>query len=334
MIDIPTLVALVVARAKTDKTEPDPKNLRVGWRTDQLLGDIHVLMCYAQNDPAGYAQIGRQVLAEVQSLPEMAALARLAIFRGERLLPPSEDRKRALLEMARELKYFIETLPSGERVNRCLSLLEYHTGVFLNDYGCFVEAAAVELQSAEIAGKAGNVSEKAISLFVATVYELKDALCSGSTDRIETSFAELELEYPRLVTALKGTALEVSWGEANAPMHLFEACVWLDKDIPEMDTWAVTILSAAEKLGEAWKGIADFVRAVQLHRGGQAGAEGILLALAANSKEKEELKASALLVLARRAKNGGDADGSRGFIQQMPKTGTQHIRAVAVRLFA
>lgn len=331
-IDIPTLVALVVARAKLDKTAPDPQNLRVGWRTDQLLtGDIDTLMCYECNDPAAYAEIGRQVLAQVQTLPEIAALARLAIFRGERLLPVSEERKRALLEMVQELEDFIGTLLNEARRNRCSALLQYHTGVFFDAYGCFVEAARAQRQAADIAEKAGDVPGAAISSFVAMVYELKDALCSGQAERVGISFTALQDQHPRLIEAVRNTAFEVSWGQGNAPIHLIEACVWLDEDTQDMDTWATTALAAAEKLGKAWKDSADFVRAVQLHRSSDAEAERALAAVAENSGTNE-LKAAALLLLARRAKQAGEMEKVRKFIEQMPETGAQHVRVVAARL--
>lgn len=333
-IDIPTLVALVIARAKTDTTAPDPQNLRVGWRTDQILtGDIDTLMCYERNDPAAYAEIGRQVLTQVQAFPEIAALARLAIFRGERLLPVSEERRRALLQMVQELEDFIRTLPGGARKDRCSALFQYHTGVFFDAYGCFGEAATAERRAADVAQKAGDVLGAAISLFVATVYELKDALCSGLAERIGMSFTALQRQHPRLIEAVTGTPVEVSWGQGNAPIHLLEASVWLDRDTQEMDTWATTALAATEKLGKAWNDSADFVRAVQLHRSGEAEAEIALIAVATNSRTNE-MKAAALLILARRAKNAGDTEASRKFTELMPETGTQHVRMVAAQLLA
>lgn len=330
-IDIPTLVALVVARAKTDKTPPDPNNLRVGWRTDQLLGDVDMLLCYEQNDPAAYAEVGRGVLAQVQDLPEAMALARLAIFRGERLLPVSEERKSYLLRMVHGLEGLIEALPDGTRKKRCSSLFQYHTGVFYDAYGCFAEAAAAQRQAADVAKETGDVSGAAISSFAGAVYELKDALCSGQAERIGTSFTALQRQYPRLIDAVRGTAFEVSWGQGNAPIHLIEACVWLDRDHENLDTWVTTALAASEKLGKAWKDPADFVRAVQLHRSGDAEAENALTVVAASSGTNE-VKATALLILARRAKQAGGTELAQMFVGQMPETGAQHVRAIARQL--
>ncbi|MSU56449.1 MAG: hypothetical protein EXS51_04070 [Candidatus Taylorbacteria bacterium] len=330
-VDIPTLVALVLARARTDTTAPDPKNLRVGWRTDQLLiGDIDTLMCYERNDPGAYAEIGRQVLAQVHDLPEIAALSRLAIFRGKRLLPVSDPRKRNLLEMVGELETFIGTLPAGTRKDRCSGLFHYHRGVFFNDYGCFAEAAKAQHQAADVAKKAGDVPGAAISSFVAVVYELKDALCLGVAERIETGFAELQHQYPLLITAVNGTAFEVSWGQGNAHLHLLEASVWLDQDSEEMDTWANTFNSVAEKLGSGWKDHLDFIHAVQLHRSGDMRAENALTVVATTSSV--ELRATALLILARRAKKEGDETGARGMVENMSEIGVQHLRAIAARL--
>lgn len=333
-IDIPTLVALVIARAKTDTTAPDPKDLRAGWRTDQLLtGDIDALVCYERSDPAMYAEIGRQVLvqAQAQNLPETAALAHLAIFRGERLLPVNEGRRQSLLRMVQELEGIINALPDGTRKKRCSSLFQYHTGVFFDAYGCFAQAATAERQAANVAEGAGDVPGTAISSFVAAVYELKDALCFGTANRIWACFTELQRHYPRLITAVTGTAFEVSWGQGNTPLHLFEASVWLDQNTPDMDIWANTALVASDKLGKAFQDGADFVRAVQLHRNGDQRAEQALTVVATTSNVNE-LKASALLVLARRAKNVGDTAGSQWYIEAMPVTGAQHVRAVAEQL--
>ncbi len=332
-IDVATLVDLVVARARTDTTAPDPNNVRVGWRTDQLLtGDVDTLVCYNCNDPAMYAEIGRQVLAEVQALPEIAALVRLAIFRGERLLPVNEERKRALLEMVQKLGDFIGTLPDGTRKKRCSSLFQYHTGVFYDAYGCFAEAAEAQRQAADIAELAGDMpGGAAISSFVAAVYELKDALCSGTADRINASFTALQHQHLRLIEAVRGTAFEVSWGQGNAPMHMVEACVWLDRQHPDQNAWVETAIAAAEKLGQAFKGCADLVQAVRLDWANDAGAEDALKRVAESNNVNEQ-KAAALLILVRRAQKEGDAEEARQFASQMPETGAQHVRAIAARL--
>ena len=271
-IDVGTLVDLVVARAKVDKTSPDTNNPRVGWRTDQLLtGDVDVLVCYRHNDPAVYAEIGRQVLAQVKDLPEMAVLANLAIFRGERLLPVSEERKQSLLQMVDDLEKAISALPEGTRKGRCSSLLQYHTGVFYDAYGCFDQAAAAQLQAAKEAEKIGDLPGAVISSFLGTAYQLKSALCCKSTDETEATFSVLEERYAQLVEAVRGTELEVSWGQGNAPMHMVEVCALLGRGHPDWDKWVATALAAAERLGQAFKQGAEFVRAFDLDQRGDAG---------------------------------------------------------------
>lgn len=333
-VDIETLVNLVVARAKVDKTSPDSNNLRVGWRTDQLLtGDVDVLVYYGHNDPAVYAEIGRQVLTQVKDLPEMAALAKLAIFRGERLLPPSDKRKQSLLQMMDDLKKAISVLPEGPRKGRCSSLFQYHTGVFYDAYGCFDQAAAAQLQAAKEAEKFGDLPGAAISSFVGTVYQLKSALCCKSTNEAEETFSVLEERYAQLVEAVRSTAFEVSWGQGNAPMHMIEACVWLGRDHSDWDKWVATAIAAAEGLGQAFKQGAEFVRAFDLDRRGDAGAGEALTAIARNNVVNEQ-KAAAMLLLARHAQKIGDADKAKQLVAQMPETGAQHVRSVAEHLLA
>lgn len=331
-VNIGTLVDLVVARAKVDKTSPGSSNLRVGWRTDQLLtGDVDVLVCYGHKDPAVYAEIGRQVLTQVKDLPEMAALANLAIFRGERLLPPSDERKQNLLQMVDDLEKTISALPEGSRKWRCSSLFRYHTGVFYDAYGCFDQAAAAQLQAAKEAEKFGDLPGAAISSFIGTVYQLKSVLCCKSTDEAEATFYVLEERYAQLVEAVRSTAFEVSWGQRNAPIHMIEACVWLGRDHPDWDKWVATAIAAAEGLGQAFKPGVEFVRAFDLGRRGDAGAEEALLAVAMSNIVNEQ-KATAMLLLARHAQKAGDVDKAKELVAQMPETGAQHVRSVAEHL--
>ena len=175
-IDVVPLVEQLVALAKTDQTKPKPDNLRADWETDLLFGRMDRLFCYERSDPAGYAEFGRQVLGEVGDFPEVAALARLAIFRGERLLPPSEEQRQTLLEMVSSLKKAIKVLPEGTRKARCSSLFQYHSGVFYDAYGCFAEAADAQLHATRVAKRGGDLAGAAISSFLATLYTLKGAL--------------------------------------------------------------------------------------------------------------------------------------------------------------
>lgn len=127
-------------------------------------------------------------------------------------------------------------------------------------------------------------------------------------------------------------------------MHMIQVCVWLGKnDHPDWETWVVTALAAAEKLGPAWQPISKFFRALDMNKRGDQGALAALGAVALESQDNET-KATALLVLARRALAEGIQTGEHGqlsarevaadFIRQMPEMGTQHVRAIGARLLA
>jgi hypothetical protein len=125
-LKIDALVDLVVTRAKVDKTTPDSKNLRKGWRTDELLtGDVDLLVVGGDN-PGAYAEIGRKALKQLQGLPErlpeMEALAMLAILRGERLLPLTPEQADLVIRLSEDLKIAISALPDGNRKRRCQEL--------------------------------------------------------------------------------------------------------------------------------------------------------------------------------------------------------------------
>lgn len=333
-VDIGTLVDLVVNTARSDTTSPDPKNPRVGWQTDQLLiGTIDKLMTYQRNDPAAYAEIGRRVSAQVSDLPEIVVLAQLAVFRGERLLPVNAKRKSKLSAIIAELEVNINSLTAGSRKERCRSLFAYHQGVFYDAYEMFAQAAKLQGQSAEIAQANGDKPGEAIGYFLEAVYQLKDALCQPSLDEEEAVFSIMEERYVKLVEAVRGTPLEVSWGQGNASAHMLEACIWLGLAHPKWDCWVSNVTSAAPKLGDAWKLITDFIRAVDLHQHGDINALNALETIA-DGNENNEIRATSLLILTRVTLSAGQLSETRKVLRRMPKTGVRHIRAVAERLLA
>jgi thioredoxin-like negative regulator of GroEL len=132
---------------------------------------------------------------------------------------------------------------------------------------------------------------------------------------------------------VRGTAFEVSWGQGNAPAHMIQSCVWLDRTHPDWDKWVATALTAAERLGQAFKGGADFVRAVDMDRRGDENARKALEAVA-ESDDVNERKAAAMLLLARRALKAGNANRAEQLVAQMPEMGAQHVRTIAERLLA
>ncbi|MBU2539883.1 hypothetical protein KJ786_01875 [Patescibacteria group bacterium] len=329
---IEALVDLVVCRALVDKTTPNSSNLRNGWCIDALLGDIDAFVVIACNNPAAYAEIGRQMLVKVKNLPEIATLTRLAIFRGERLLPFDANRQKSLIAMAKKIKTVISGLPDGTRKLRLQSLLEYHTGVFYDACGLFDKAAQSQQESVGKASSLGDVSGIAIASFLEIFYRLKYALQKNkATGKI---FTEMQKSFKQLVKVLHGSPFQVQWAEGNGPVHMIEACIWLDKLHPQWRTWVGTAFAASKKLGEAFKPDANFVRAVfDMDLCGNQNTGEALKAIA-EGDSGNEVKATVLLILIRRAVDAGRLKEARSIMEKMPKQGTQHVCAIAKRLLA
>lgn len=331
-MDVKTLVDLVIARARVDRTAPDPNNLRNGWCTDTLFGDIDALVVGQYNDPSAYAEIGRQVLAKVRYLPEMAVLAQLAILRGERLLPVDPEREQSIFQIIRELEETISALSGGTRKMRCRSLFEYHVGIFYADYGRFDLAAKAHVRAAEKAACFGDKAGVAISNFMETLSRLKDALRTGkSTNELEVIFSRMEERFTKLVKETHGSILEVQWAEGNCPVHMIEACLWLGRTHIKWNDWVATAIVAAKKLGRSWEPIGKFVCAVDMNIRYDPQADEALNAIAEGG-DVNERRATALLILARRAMQTGRMKKAREIVERMPEQGAQHVRAVAERL--
>ena len=331
-LDIPTLVELVANRAAVDKTAPDPTNLRNGWRTDGLLGDIDALIVIKYNNPAVYADFGRQLFDKIKDLPEMAALAQLAVFRGERLLPIDSHREQMLVQLAKDLEQAVSVLPEGTRKMRCASLLQYHEGVFYNDCGRFDLAAELQGQSGQEAERFGDKPGEAIAYFLKALYLLKDSLRKGEPDaRLQELFSGLEQAFSQLSQGLVGSTLQVQWAQGNGPTHMLEACVWLDQSHDSWENWLQTMLAASEKLGDAFRPFAEFVKALDMARHNDPKTDEALNVVA-NSDSTNEVKATALLIMARRAHKAGNAEAAQDLVAKMPDTGAQHVLAIAKRL--
>ncbi|MDO8601430.1 MAG: hypothetical protein Q7R46_01965 [bacterium] len=220
--NIKTLVDLIVCRARVDKTAPSFTNPR-GWNTDNLMGDVDALVVGQNNDPFTYAHICKRVLAKVRDLPEMAVLTKLAILRGERLLPIGSEREKYILQFAMEIESAISALPDGTRKMRCQSLFKYHMATFYDVCGHFDLAIAAHELSAKEADCFNDRTGAAISHFMETFYRLKEAVCKGNhPTRWQVIFLNLERKLARLLEAVRGTSLEVQWTE-NALAHMKEA---------------------------------------------------------------------------------------------------------------
>jgi hypothetical protein len=324
--DLCTLVA------KRDASQPDPANLRNGWRTDALLQNIDSLVVIQYNDPIAYAEIGRRVLAKISDLPEMAALAQLVILRGMRLLPNAVTDEEPVLQLMDTLDITISSLPEGTRKLRCESLLKYHMGIFYEACGRFDLAANIQKCSAEKAKQLGDVAGMSIAYYSMARDQLKAALCAGATaGKLHVLFLAQEQSFAKLAEDLRGSALEIQWVQGTCPVHMIQACIWLDyHNHPRWKEWVSMAVATADKLGNAWEPIAKFVLAADMDHRGDTQADEALHAIARNNKE-HEIKATAILILTRRAVRKGQPSNTQT-LPPMPVEGAQHILACAQRM--
>lgn len=323
-----TLVQLVVSRALVDKTQPDPQNLSIGWRTDQLLTqDIDALVIGQCQWPGLFAEIGRRVLEQISHLPEIAILARLAIFRGERLRPINDEREKKLAAMAEEILKKINALPDSKRKSRCESLYFYHAGVFYDACGKFYEASNLQSLSSAQAKSFGDQVGEAIADFLQVFYLLKNAITTKQ-GVLQQLFDDLLGAYKALCIKLANSALYVQWAQYNCPIHLFQACVWQGVSHPDQDKWNGLIVESAPKLGEAYKPGADFVKAF---READPDKQVDLFEEVAENATGD-LGATALLVLARNAMAHGQKDEAADYYKRMPHRGAQHVLKIAERM--
>lgn len=333
--DIATLVEMVAARMLVDKTMPDSTNVRNGWRTDALLiGDVDMFVVHQCNEPASYAQIGRQLADKVGHLPEMAALAWIAVFRGERLLPLDPEREEAIFRMVQVLKKDILALPEGTRKMRCASLLEYNEGIFFDACGRFDLAATAQKQSAEYSVELGDKAGEAIANYCEKRLRLKGALCKGLPDHIlKELFVVVENFAEKLSEALEDSPLHTQWAEGNCLADLVQMCAWLNQTHPKWDTWVKTTLNAHETLGNAFNPSKALTLALAMERLRHPQSQ-IHLAAIANGDDINERRATAFLVLIRQALDEGKVEMAKAFVEKMPKQGAQHVCTVAKLLVA
>lgn len=330
-INIATLVELVASRAIVDKTVPDAANLRNGWRTDALMVDIDFFVVINCKEPAVYVQFGKQLLEKVKDLPEMASLAKLAVLRGERMLPLDSTREPYIVRLAEDLKRDITRLPEGPRKMRCKELLQYHKGIFFDACGRFDLAAKLQAQSAKEAERLSDKPGVAIARFCQASALLKNSLRQGEDIFLQTQFGAMERRLFEMSKTLSGSVLQVQWAEGNGPATMLEACVWLDYDHLNWENWLESTLSASLKLGEACRPGAEFSKALELARRDDLGADQALWAVA-KSHDINERRATALLVIARRLLKAGKKDEARAAVAMVPEQGAQHVRAIAQRL--
>ena len=335
-LEIEVLVELLECVAKLDKTSPDVTNPRVGWSTDTQLKFIEDLVVVDMNDPATYAEICRRAWSSISlssGMDEIEALLELAIFNAERRVSPGDpERKDILLSTIAELSTVIFSLPKGTRKMRCKSLLEYHSGVFYNDYGRYDFAAEAHGRGAQEAERLGDTAGVAISRFLEVFYGLKYMLCVGQSDnQLNTGFIFLEIKFNELTEALRGTSLEVQWAEHNCPAHMIQACTWLGINHAKWDEWVKTTLAAAKKRG--CESGSDLICALDLARRNSPKAVNALYSVIKQDNDNERI-ATAYLALARYFLAHDAKNKAIELVDNMPRQGAQHIRAIVEKLLA
>lgn len=341
-IDVKMLVELlslfVVHRMRVDKTAPDPNSPRVGWDADRLVQMIDSWVVVCLSLPAVFADVGRLVFEQVKDLPEMAALARLIIFRGKRMLPLDRPAEYELVQMAVELEKEIALLPDGPRKRRLQLLFNYNCGVFCDACGRFDLAATIQEQSRAEAAGLGDSAGAAVAAFCAAFYQLKYLLCQGDAEGIKKYFDITLAAFGELVKATRGSSLEMQWGSRNGPVQMIEICAWLDLSPPQLQSWVDTARAATEKVGTGPDSVAAFVAAIDKVHHNDPQAEDALRALAEaqvqGSAAANELVATGLLILVRRALAAGRREEAQEFVGRMnaAEQGAQHVLAIARRL--
>lgn len=325
-VDVKTLVGLIRNRALLDNGS--------GKHIDQLLTDyIEPYVIQECDDPASFSNIGEELLKieEIEKWPEVIMLAQLAILNGERRLKLTPERAEYLCWLIEELKIVILNLPDDANKLRCLELLGYHGSIYFGDRGYFERAAEMQLLSVKAAAGRNNLIGKVIAEFMETVYRLKQELFADGFSYKSSLFGILIERHLALTTALRGSSLEVQWAEGNAPTFMLEVCIWLNCRQPEWKSWIKTILLTAPKLGESWKLIGEFVRAVDQPQ--KDSRNDHLLETYTQTADTPERIATAYLVLIRHAISASDFERAKLLLAQMPREpSAKHVRVIAKRL--
>jgi hypothetical protein len=201
----------------------------------------------------------------------------------------------------------------------------------------------MQSQAACRADLIGDAPGAAVCRFLEAVYRLKQVLVMGLNAEVQqVTFSVLEQAFCSLVEQTRGSDLEVSWGQVNGPCHMIEACLWLNQSLSGWDSWVEAVQAATPKLGAAWEPALRFVNAAVLYHRGESEVYTDLTQIAGDTGQVNEIRALALLLLARRALAEGDHAGLTDvgrkaaveFIAKMPEQGAQHVIAVAKRELA
>jgi hypothetical protein len=326
------LVELTVNLFIRDTTVPIKDDPRKGWDADRFLtGQVDMLVIGQYNDPAAYARIGRLVELQVHNLPEMKALATLAVLRGERLQPLTTSRRRRIKELMNKAEGAIKILPKGTCKLRLWSLFSYHCGVYYDAIEDFLQAGYCQTESARIARSFGDRSGEAIGLFLGQVYLLKNSLVEAESAKYrQRIFKRLVARYGRLAIAARNTPMDVQWRLGNGPCHLIQACIWLNQSHRDLGKWVGLVKSAGKKMPGVWQKIAEYYQTVYAFMMGDETAKAELKQVAETGEINQ--RAEALLLLAREEMAQGNVSSARELAKKIPKHGVSIVRPIVLSL--
>lgn len=324
-IHVPTLVALIAATAKSDKTNPNPQSLHTGWLTDELFRRVEVYVMVGEKRYDLFTAIGYNLRLAVASEPTLTCLAGLAYLNGTRRIEPlTAELEEQVFEIIAALEAEAASLPPSLRKDRCVNFLGYQFGVFLDRCGRFDLAVAKEEETARAAQERGDAVAAAISRYLALVYRYKHTLVTG-TDSQE-AFDALKAGLADLLAGIAGSPLEGQW-EANGIAHLLLAEVWANQ--PMSGGLLARLNELTPQFDRAFLDIVFLLNNIQMFNDGNREP----LVLFAESAAPE-LKATAVLVITRNVAEAGEIGMAREGLNEIPEAGAQHVRAVAQRELA
>jgi hypothetical protein len=314
----------------TDKTAPDPNNLRAGWRTFVEIKRVERFLVDENRSPDIMVTVCEQWRDRIQhSHPEVAVLAGIWIFRGERLQPMTEQCQQTLLQLAEQLEQEISGLPENTKKLRLRDLLYYEMGIFFGVLGWFEKAADMHGRAAEVAELMGDKSAAVIDRFCQAAELLKNALLLGTPCR--ECLIGLERAFINMSEGLSGSPDHTKWVGGNGATFMLMAYTLLGAYSSTWNWLQTAVAFVARELGGPYILGAGFARALDKNRTNDPGTEESMWSVV-DSDIGNEIKATAILVLMRRLVSQGKIQEAEAMMASMPVEDAQHIIAIAKRL--
>lgn len=298
-IDHGTLTRLIIAVAKSDKTEPPC------WRLNEVLGGVERLVLNEQDNPALYAQICGaalyNLLEQGDNTEELAVrtLLSLGVINGRRRVDgQNPDEIQRWFSVTRRA---IDSLPDGPRKDRCQSFWSYQAGVFMARNGFYADAAKNQEQEAD--NIKNTPAARAVAAYLAIVYSTWDAMVSGLVNKVVENIHFLKTQaLPKLQEGVKGSSMELQWGGCNGPFHALQAMILADKPDREEGAWqtlAKQLQDGSKTLGGDFVAMSQVVELASIYYSAGASEELREKILDFLKNANSTLGAHASLILAR-----------------------------------